>query len=378
MMLKAKAASENLLDELQDTLAHGPVARRVETLRRVTDLFINGAVDYSDDQVALFDDVFACLVRHIEAKARALLAQRLAPIVKAPPRIIRHLASDDLIEVAAPVLTQSTQLDDRALIATARSKSQGHMLAISKRQVLSGAVTEVLVELGNTEVVHSTVNNPGAEFSEQGYSTLASRVESDDNLSALVGMVSSIPRHHYLKLIAKASVSVRSRLQAAHPQEAGEVASAVREASRRARLAPAAMSRETVIAHGLVRALHEDGRLNEHLLGGFAEEGKFDETNAALACMANVTVSVAESMMIESRAEGVLILAKVAGLSWTTVCAIINLRNELAGMKRSDLDAFRLTYEQLRPTTAQQVLRFHRMQQETAQAAARDDSSSTG
>ncbi|MBB5047768.1 uncharacterized protein (DUF2336 family) [Rhodopseudomonas rhenobacensis] len=378
MMLKAKAASENLLDELQDTLTHGPVARRVETLRRVTDLFINGAVDYSDDQVALFDDVFACLVRHIEAKARALLAQRLAPIVKAPPRIIRHLASDDLIEVAAPVLTQSTQLDDRALIATARSKSQGHMLAISKRQVLSGAVTEVLVELGNTEVVHSTVNNPGAEFSEQGYSTLAWRVESDDNLSALVGMVSSIPRHHYLKLIAKASVSVRSRLQAAHPQEAGEVASAVREASRRARLAPAAMSRETVIAHGLVRALHEDGRLNEHLLGGFAEEGKFDETNAALACMANVTVSVAESMMIESRAEGVLILAKVAGLSWTTVCAIINLRNELAGMKRSDLDAFRLTYEQLRPTTAQQVLRFHRMQQETAQAAARDDSSSTG
>ena len=36
----------NLLDELQSTLAHGTVARRVETLRRVTDLFINGAVDY--------------------------------------------------------------------------------------------------------------------------------------------------------------------------------------------------------------------------------------------------------------------------------------------------------------------------------------------
>ncbi|HEY0328507.1 MAG TPA: DUF2336 domain-containing protein [Rhodopseudomonas sp.] len=375
MNLRAKAASENLLDELQDTLAHGPVARRVETLRRVTDLFVNGAVDYSDEQVALFDDVFECLVRHIEAKAKALLARRLAPVAKAPPRVIRHLAFDDLIDVAAPVLTQSTQLDDHVLIENVRSKSQGHMLAISKRQVLSGAVTEVLVELGNTEVVHSTVNNPGAEFSEQGYSTLASRVGTDDTLSALVGMASSIPRHHYLKLLAKASVSVRSRLEAAHPQEASEVATAVREASRRARSARDAMNKETVIAHGLVRALHADGRLDEQLVGSFAEEGKFDETNAAMACMANVTVSVAESMMIESRAEGVLILAKVAGLSWATVHAIINLRDELAGMKSADIDACRITYEQLRPTTAQQVLRFHRMQQETAQTSgpARND-----
>ena len=37
--------SENLLDELQTALAHGTVARRVETLRRVTDLVVNGVVN---------------------------------------------------------------------------------------------------------------------------------------------------------------------------------------------------------------------------------------------------------------------------------------------------------------------------------------------
>ena len=52
MSSKSATAPESLLDELQSTLAHGTVARRVETLRRVTDLFINGAVDYSDDQLA--------------------------------------------------------------------------------------------------------------------------------------------------------------------------------------------------------------------------------------------------------------------------------------------------------------------------------------
>ena len=47
--------------------------------------------------------------------------------------------------------------------------------------------------------------------------------------------------------------------------------------------------------------------------------------------MANVPVAVAESIMVESRAEGVMILAKVAGLSWPTVKSIILMRDELAG-----------------------------------------------
>src|SRR6202021_3471545 len=60
MSSKPASTSESLLDELQTTLAHGTVARRAETLRRVTDLFINGAVDYSSEQIDLFDDVFQC------------------------------------------------------------------------------------------------------------------------------------------------------------------------------------------------------------------------------------------------------------------------------------------------------------------------------
>src|SRR6516164_784827 len=188
MSSRSAAPSENLLDELQATLAHGTVARRVETLKRVTDLFINGAVDYSDDQVALFDDVFQCLLTHIEVSAKALLSNRLAPIDTAPPQTIRTLAFDDIIEVAGPVLTQSMRLDDKALIENARSKSQAHLMAISKRKVLSDAVTDVLVQRGNDEVVHSTVSNPGAEFTERGFTRLVTRAEGDDNLATCLGL----------------------------------------------------------------------------------------------------------------------------------------------------------------------------------------------
>ncbi|QWG21888.1 DUF2336 domain-containing protein [Bradyrhizobium sediminis] len=366
---KSAANAESLLDELQTTLAHGTVARRVETLRKVTDLFINGAVDYSDEQIGLFDDVFQCLMEHIETSARALLANRLASIDTAPTGTIRALAFDDIIEVAAPVLSRSERLDDETLIETARNKSQAHLLAISIRRVLSGAVTDVLVLRGNDEVIHSTVNNPGAEFSERGFTRLVHRAESDDGLATCLGMRPTIPRHLYLKLIAKASATVRERLEAAHPRQAGEVPTAVREATRRARSAPVAITRQTEIAHALVKSLYADGRLDESQVATFAEAGKFDETNAALAALANVPVAIAEDMMLETRAEGVMILAKVGGFSWSTVKAIINMRDDLSGMEPADLQACKVTYERLRPSTAQQVLRFHRMQQNASPAA---------
>src|SRR5438876_4362233 len=98
MSSKATATSESLLDELQATLAHGTVARRVETLRRVTDLFLSGTVDYSDQQIELFADVFQCLMLHIETSAKQLLSNRLAAVDTAPPQNLRALALVDIIE----------------------------------------------------------------------------------------------------------------------------------------------------------------------------------------------------------------------------------------------------------------------------------------
>jgi uncharacterized protein (DUF2336 family) len=360
----------SLLDELQSTLAHGTVARRVETLRRVTDLFINGAVDYSDEQVGLFDDVFQCLIDHIETSAKMLLANRLAPIDTAPPLTIRALAFDDVIEVAGPVLSQSMRLDDKTLIENARSKSQAHLMAISTRRTLSGAVTDVLVQHGNDAVIQSTVNNPGAEFTERGFTRLVDRAEGDDNLTTSIGMRPSVPRHLYLKLLAKASDTVRQRLEAANPQQAAVVPNVVKEATRRARSATSAITKETEIAHALVKSLYEDGRLDETEVASFAAAGKFDEANASIAALANVPVAIAENMMIESRAEGVMILAKVANLSWSTVRKLIKMRDQLSGAEPTDLSASQNTYERLRPSTAQQVLRFHRMQQNTPGATA--------
>lgn len=365
MAAKTALKSGSLLDELQATLATGTVAKRVETLRRVTDLFFVNEATYLPDQLAVFDDVFNCLIDHVEATARTLLSERMAEQQSAPPQLIWRLATDDQINVAAPVLSKSPLLDDAMLIETARTKSQQHLMAISTRDVLTNAVTDVLVERGNEAVVCSTVNNPGAQFSDQGYTKLLSRAERNDDIAAGVGMRADIPRKHYQALLAKASTSVRARLESANPQAAAVVSLAVDEAARRINnAADAAIERNANAVLGIVQELHVDGRLDEKQIVTFVQDGQFDKVTAALACIAQTPIATAETMMVQSRVEGLFVLAKIANLSWPTVRSIIQIKPKISpsGERGHEIED-RESYERLRVTTAQQVLRFQRMQQ---------------
>src|SRR5882757_5032198 len=175
-----------LIHEVAKAVANGAVSQRAEMVRQVTDLFIVGLDQYSDDELALFDDVFSRLVVQIEVSARALLAVRLAPIAKAPPNVIRVLAFDDAIDVAGPVLAKSERLDDPTLVENARQKGQEHLLAISRRRSLSELVTDELVERGDQQVVLSTAANLGAKFSNGGFEKLVRRSDGDDRLAACV------------------------------------------------------------------------------------------------------------------------------------------------------------------------------------------------
>ena len=74
--------------------------------------------------------------RRIEGKALVHLSTSLAPIDNAPIEVVRRLSRHDEITIAAPVLGNSTRLSESDLIDIAKSKGQGHLLAISGRASL--------------------------------------------------------------------------------------------------------------------------------------------------------------------------------------------------------------------------------------------------
>jgi uncharacterized protein (DUF2336 family) len=352
--------SSSLIEELEAALASGSNAQRIGMLSRITDLFLEGASRYSESQVNLFDEVIVKLVGAIEAKARAKLSGRLAPVQNAPRGVIRMLAFDDDIEVARPVLTTSERLEEADLVANASQKSQQHLAAIAQRKSLSEEVTEVLVARGDREVVHSVARNSGARFSDAGFRMLVKRSNSDEALALQVGARRDVPRQHFPRLLQEASAAVRTRLSAENPNAGGAVESVLSEVVGSIRSETRKVSSDHAAARSRVGALHQAGRLGEPEVHGFARERKFEETAIALSLLCGIEIDAAERALLDPAHEMALILAKIAGLSSTTAKAILLLKSAECGISAQDLDQALTSYARLQPETARRVLSFYR------------------
>ncbi len=208
--------SQSFLAELEDAVSKGTAESCLRALWHATDILIAGT--YSEEQIWAFGEIIGRLAEVIELSTRIRLANKLAPSSNAPSKVINKLASDDSIDVAGPVLRQSERLDVETLIASARTKGQQHLLAISKRKSVPEAVTDVLVVRGGKDVVASVAANGGAQFSNSGFLHLVRRSEGDSILAECVGLRKDIPRHLFHQLISKASEEVKRKLQQERPE----------------------------------------------------------------------------------------------------------------------------------------------------------------
>jgi len=360
----------SLIDELEEALAAGSNAQRITMLSRITDLFVEGASRYSDGQIGLFDEVMVKLIAAIEAKARAKLSHRLAPLHNAPLGVIRQLAFDDDIEVARPVLTISERLDEADLVANASNKSQEHLAAIAERKSLSEAITEVLVARGDRQVVHSVAKNAGARFSDAGFRMLVKRSSGDDALAMRVGARRDVPRQHFLRLLQEASSAVRDRLAAENPDAGGTVETVLSEVVGGIRSETRKVSTDYAAARGRVEALHRAGRLGESDVHGYARERKFEETAIGLSLLCGVEIDVVERALFDPAHEMVLIFAKLAGFSSTSVKAILLLKAGHRSMSAHDLEQALTSYGRLQVETARRVLGFYRIRLKSPTVAA--------
>jgi uncharacterized protein (DUF2336 family) len=350
-----------LIQELDSSITHSTDQRRSVMLRHLTDLYLVGSEQYSEDEIDLIDDVFVRLVSTIEQSARALLAIRLGPVMVAPPKILRLLACDDAIEVASPVLTQAARLDIDTLIECARTKNQEHLLAISRRKTLPEALTDVLVERGDQQVVLSTAKNAGARFSGKGFDTLIERSCGDDALTSCVGARSDLPPKLLDQLLAAASEKVRTKLMAEREYAKADIERAVDDVAGQIQAGAAAQPLSYAAAQVLVESLHQAGLLTTGKLQEFALAGRFEETVAALSVMSNVPTVVIEENMRDTRAEALLVLTRANGLSWETTRSIMMLAAKRHRRSTTGIDQTMPAFFRLRQSTAQQILDFHRM-----------------
>lgn len=360
------AEPSRLIDELDETLTSGSALDRARLLQRITDLYLDGAVHYSDEQVAVFDDVLGRLLRDIEQSAKLELARRLAAAPISPPKVARALALDETPAVAAPMLIHADCLDETALLACARTRSQVHLLAITKRAVVTEPVTDVLVVRGGDMVVRSVADNAGSRFSDAGFGALVRRADGDDVLAARVGLRPDLPRHHFVRLLAKASDAVRTQLQSARTETAEDIRAIVARVADAIAARTAAYSKDYAAATAAVDALHQAGRLGEAEIRGYAATGRFEHTTAALALLADLPLSTVERVLLQRRPESLLFMAKAIGLGWPTTRAVLQMRLGAGGASDQSLELAQSSFERIKRATAEQVLEFQRARRDRA------------
>jgi uncharacterized protein (DUF2336 family) len=355
----------SILQELNDSISQGSPESRARALWHATDILMAGR--YTEDQIWVFGEVIGRLADEIEGAARAKLAKQLAHSGNAPFNVIMVLASDDSIDVAGPVLQHSQRLDDKTLVASARTQSQAHLLAISKRRSIPVVVTDELVTRGNPEVVHSVVANNGARFSDFGFLQMIKRSEGDSILAEHIGLRKEIPRHMFQQLITKASDDVRRKLERERPNLVDQIQNSVTEitGALQSKFGPA--SKSYFNAKRLVTALHRYGNLNENNILEYARTHKIEEATVGLSLLCSLPVDVVERALVHN-SEIILILTKALGFTWETAMSLLFLGAKDHRISSNTLDAKREEFACLNHETSRNVLKVYQSRKTAAGA----------
>jgi len=358
--------SKTFLRDLDDAVSRGTSDSCVRALWHATDLLIAGR--YSDDEIWTFGEVIGRLADEIEVAARAQLAERLARNEVAPVNIIQKLAFDDSIDVAGPVLRESTRLDDNALVANAQTKSQPHLLAISQRTSLDDTITDVLVTRGNQEVVNSVARNGGARFSGFGFLHMIKRAEGDSILAEQLGLRNDIPRHLFQQLISKASADVKKRLEHERPEMIDQLQATVTDVTGALQSKLGPVSRSYYVAKRVVSTQHQHGNLNESSIYDYARSHKIDEVTIGLSLLCSLPGDVIERALMDKNREMVLVLTKALGFSWPTTMALLFLGAKDHRITAQDLNDMEREFSRLNLETSRSVLKFYQTRKNTAGA----------
>jgi hypothetical protein len=349
----------SIIAELEEAVRSGSPAKRISTLRQVTDLFLHDADRLSADQVKVFDDVLCHLVARVETRVKAEVSARLASVDHAPSGVIEHLASDDQIEVAGTVLANSSCLTSDTLVEIARTKGQEHLLAISGRTDLTEDVTDVIVGRGERRVIRKLAGNASARFSDNGYKGMIAHAESDDELTEMLGIRIDLPIKFLRDLLQRATEAVRARLASIAPAELQEEIRRVLKTIANAAGGESPPMRDFSRAEAVVRRMKGLNELNDAAIGRFAETRKFDEVAASLAVLNNSAPTNLMARLLEGfRSDLVLIPCKSAGLRPATVELILRNRPVKHRIGEETLKIALKDYGKLSAETAERTLRF--------------------
>ena len=347
-----------IIKEVESSLRDSSIEKRTDVLRRVTDLFMLSAEEYSEGQLALFDGVMGQLITYVEQKTVAELSRRVAPLAKVPAATLGKLARDDNIEISGPILAQSPVLSDKDLVEIASTKSQAHLAQIAIRARLTEMVTDALVDFGDNNVASRLAANVGAQFSKLGMAKMVMKADGDEELTLSIAGRNDVPLRFYQQLLSQATVVVQQKLLAkVKPEQRVELEQIIARIS--SEMTPEHTSAEMKVqARRYMSDLGQDTELLKHKIVKFANEHRLPETMAGLSMLSGASFENVERLFYSQGGLGIVVLCKALGFDWIATDAIILASPVLRKFDQPQLDELHDQYRALTTSSAQRMLHY--------------------
>ena len=287
------------------------VSARVNAAAKLGTLLDKGNLSNEERHIA--EGILRVMIRDTEARVRVALSEALKYCTDVPRDVVLSIIRDSDL-VAAPMLAASDLLSDEDLIEIVRAQSQAKCLAVVRRDTVSTAVADALIETGDDEVVARLSANNGANISEPALQSILDHHADSDRIKGALVDRATLPVVIAERLVNLVSERLRERLVTRHELSSDTASELVQEIRERA---VANMLSDHGAGGGLdklIRQLNANGRLTPSLVLRRLCMGDLAFFTTAMAHRAKISRESAQSLIFGRNSSGVFSLMNAANM----------------------------------------------------------------
>ncbi len=290
------------------------------------------------------------------AHVRAILADTLKDVTRAPEELIGMLARDSELSVACPILEHSPVLTDQDLLDIISSGiSSGALGAISNRAAVSTSVSDAIVDTKDVPAITTLLCNDSAQIREE---TLDQLIDQSQDIQDWQGPLVRRPTLHNgaaqrlaefvaenlletlkgredlsAKTMSKIRKEFNRRLEASHGQS-NPSGGVIEEGQSNDDLKKEYAWLFQQAPHEIAKNLFRMNKLTPQVIANALHEGDYDFVVAGLAELSHIHQSVSQRIMAMRSSRGVAALCWKAGLD---AASAVRIQAKVAQIPAEDL-----------------------------------------
>jgi uncharacterized protein (DUF2336 family) len=249
-------------------------------------------------------------------RVRAILAEEIKSLDCVPKKVIRKLAFDLEMAVAAPILEYSPLLSDADLMEViATAKASEALTAIAKRKFLSANVADAIVTSLDVPAVAALLANPDAKVRAKALDDIIARAEKIRTWHQPLVMRADLSQRAIKRIANFVGAALIEMLARNHKLDAKTREHLNRQLRHRIESGDDVHRSEEEQAAGEIEVARRKGKLDDGFVDAAAEAGKREVVTLALSALANVSPETVRKILQFRSAKPVTALVWHAKLS---------------------------------------------------------------